>query len=446
MVTANVEFEEACKTLGLDSGHTNANSINKAYREQAKKYHPDKNPGVDPGLFVRMTDAKNTALKYLKNNPREASPPVKALKLEVVPGETEFLNVGRREIKSREFIVYSVGGPFTRFSIDRRRLPKWIHISSITRTTKEELPVRVTIRITGPELGEYHVCHIPIIIENKNTARSEEIRVPVKLTMKPPKPQVSFKSFEFSSNQSSRPAAPILTSKNAGAGQIKDKPRSRHPWTDAEPAHVSSHDGQVVKIDSRKATLGLSIAAGALFLFSVICIANSSPPSFPSTEPPPQETAQIGKLVGIQETAAVIQQPAKQPEAPAAGEIPIETNQPIAGTPAGTSIIQVRAPVNYNWSPGSAVSDNVVSALTYPATPPIIPPVTTGEPNDTQQNYPPAETPVKPDTGDDHVNHDKKKDGKTRHPLEYLDTDGDRKRFKPVANPGPPRPGKQKND
>ena len=101
MVTANIGFEEACKILGLDSKHASVNAINETYRSLAKKYHPDKNPDVDPGLFVRITEAKNTALKHVKSNMRESSPPAKPLKLEIVPGETEFKDVGRRETKSR---------------------------------------------------------------------------------------------------------------------------------------------------------------------------------------------------------------------------------------------------------------------------------------------------------------------------------------------------------
>ena len=541
MVIANIEFKEACKVLGLDIKHASVNSVNKAYRTLAKKYHPDKNPGVDPGLFVRMTDAKNTALKYVKNHTRESSPPAKPLKLEIVPGETEFKNVGRREIKSRDFIVYSVGGPFTKFAIDRKRLPKWIHISGVTRTTNEELPARVTVRVTGPEMGDHHECHIPVKIENKNTGCSDEIRVPIKLIMKAPKLQLGCKSFEFSADQHGLPGPQILTLTNAGAGQIKGDLHSREQWIAIEPAHVSFHDRQrvkirvdasrlvgrnsgqidvrtnageetitvqaavvprgvrahgtgqvntinmpnaykeqgnadissrdgkapgrtapdktsiaepprqppqtrktkeIVKIDSRKAALGVTVAVSGLFLFSIVCIANSSPPSYPSAEPPLQETAQIGQPGKLQEMDTVIPAPAVQPEKPPVSEAPSGTIQPKANDLTGADLIKWQPAVNQYWSPGYAISDNIVGNLTYST----VPPVTTGESNGIQQNSSSTVTPGKTDAKPGPVNQVKKKDGKTRRPFQYVDIEGPRNRFGNITYPRPPRFDRGRNN
>lgn len=540
-MVANIEFEEACKALGLDIRHASANSINKAYRALAKKYHPDKNPGVDPGLFVRITEAKNTALKQIKNNTREASPPAKPLKLEIVPGETEFNNVGRRETKSREFIIYSAGGPFTKFSIDRKHLPKWIHISSVTRTTNEELPVRVTIRVTGPELGDHHECHIPVIIENKNTGCSEEIRVRIKLTMKAPILQLSHKSLAFSADLHGPPGPQILTLINAGAGQIKGDLHPQERWIVIEPAHISFHDRQrvqikvdaskladrnsgqisvrtnageetitiqanlvprgvraplhgrinpikptnghpapghadipfkagnaqgqavpdkisiakstrqplqkrktwgIVKVDSRKAALAVTAAAGGLFMFSIICIANASPQSFPSTGPLLQETAQIEQPGNLMDAGTTVPAPAVQLETPAVNETQNDTIQPKANDLIGTDIVRRQPAVNQYWSPGYASSDNIVGNLTYPATTPAI----TSEPTGVQQNNPSSLKSGKTDAKSGPPNQVKKKDGKIRRSFQYVDIEGPRNRFNKFTNPGSPRLDRERDN
>jgi hypothetical protein len=541
MVAANIEFEEACKVLGLDIRHASANSINKAYRALAKKYHPDKNPGVDPGIFVRITEAKNTALKHVKNSVRDSSPPAKPLKLEIVPSETEFKNVGRRETKSREFIIYSTGGPFTRFAIDRKHLPKWIHISSVTRTTNEELPVRVTIRVTGPELGDRHECHIPVKIENKNTGCSEEIGVRIKLSMKAPILQLSHKSVQFSADRHGPPGPQILTLINAGAGQIKGDLHSQEPWIVIEPAHVSFHDRQrvqikvdafkladrnsgqvsvrtnageetitiqanliprgvrapvhgrvntinppngyqapvhadipfkdgnaqgravpdkisiakspgqplqkrktwgIVKVDSRKAALAVTAAAGGLFMFSIICIANASPQSFPSTTPLLQETAQIEQPGNLLDAYTVIPAPAVQPETPAVNETRNDTIQPKANDLISKDVVKRQPVVNQYWPRGYASSDNVVSNPTYSAIAPII----TGESTGIQQNNPSSATSGKTDAKSGPVNQVKKKDGKIRRPLQYVDIESPRNRFNKFTNPGPPRLNRERDN
>lgn len=535
MATANVEFEKACKVLGVDTRHASVNNINRAYRALAKKYHPDKNPGVDPALFVGITTAKNTALKHIKDNTHTAAPPAKPLKLEIVPGEMEFANVGRRETKYREFIVYSTGGPFTRFSIDRKHLPKWVHISSITRTTGEELPVRVNVRVTGPESGGLHECNIPVRIENKNTGSSEEKRVRIKLTMKGPKLQLGCKSFEFPADRHSLTRPQVLTLTNAGAGQIKGDLQSQEQWIVIEPALVSFHDRQLVKIrvdtsklagrnsgqinvrtnagdgiitvqataiphgaglhstsqvniastanafrehayagtpakgwkhpggtapaginiskparkpvsksriremvqvDSRKAALGVTVAVSSLFLFTIICIANTLPPSQPTAGPPQQEIAQIEQPGKIQDEGAVIPAPAPatQPVAQALHETQVGTIQPNEIDLSSTGTSTWKPAVNHYLPSGYASSYNVAIKLTSSAVPP-----TTSETNSVQQNNPPATEPVKIDAKPGPDNNVNKKDGKVRHPFQYINAEGPRHRSDNFTNPGPPR-------
>lgn len=441
MVTANIEFEEACKVLGLDIRHASVNSINKAYRSLAKKYHPDKNPGVDPGLFVRITDAKNTALKHVKNNVCESSPPAKPLKLEIVPGEMEFKNVGRREIKCRDFIIYSVGGPFTKFTVDRKHLPKWIHISSVTRTTNQELPVRVTVSVTGPELGDQHECYIPIKIENKNTGCSEENGVLISLSMKEPRPHPGRKSFEFSAVNSIHQPNVYKEAIHADIPSKDGKARGRtasNKINIAKPPRQPLQQrktGEMVKVNSRKAAVAITAAAGGLFLFSIICIANASPLSYPSTEPLQQETAQIEQPGKLQDTHTTIPAPAVQPETPDLNETQNDTTQQKANDPTDAAIIKLQPIVNQYLSPGYVNSDNIVSNLTFPA----VPPVTTSESTGTQQNSSSTTTSGKTDTKPGPVNQAKKKDGKIRRPFQYVDIQGLRNRFDSAKIPGPPR-------
>lgn len=546
MVIANAEFEKACKVLGLDTRHASVNNINKAYRALAKKYHPDKNPGIDPALFVRITDAKDTALKHAHDHTSASAPHAKPLKLEIVPGEMEFTNVGRRETKSREFIVYSTGGPFTRFSIDRKHLPKWMHISSITRTTGEELPARVTVRVTGPETGSLHEWHIPVRIENKNNGQSVEARVGIKLNMKGPNLQLGCKSFEFPADRHGMPGPQVLTLTNAGAGQIKGDLQSPEQWIIIEPAHVSFHDRQlvkirvdasklagrssgqinvrtnagegivtvhaagvasgaktrvpgqvhgagmtnayrepasagasskgwkapgsaappgvnaakprrqplqksrawkVVKVDSRKAALGVTAAVSSLFLFSIIGIASTLPPANQPSEPP-QQTAQSEQPGKIQDAAAVIPRPAVQREAPAVqAETPAVNEaqrisiQPGANGITGGGRIAWQVPVNHYWSASAASSDNTVGNLTSST----VTPVTTGESNSIKQDNATTTTPGKTDAGPGPDNKVKKKDGKMRPPLQYVDIEGPRNRFNQAKNQGPPRIDKNRD-
>ena len=436
MVTADIKFEEACKILGLDIKHASVNHITKAYRSLAKKYHPDKNPGVDPGLFVRITDAKNTALKHVKNNMREPSPPAKPLKLEIVPGETEFKNVGRREVKSRDFIVYSVGGPFTRFVIDRKQLPKWIHISSVTRTTNEELPARVTVRVTGPELGDHHECHIPVKIENKNTGCSEETRVLIKLTMKEPKLHPGRKSFVFFADQHGR----LNNYKESGCSDIPPKNGKARYSKAHTKINIAKPPGQpwqkrktgdIVKIDPRKAILAITVAAVGLFLFSIVCIINTSPPSYPSIEQPGE----------FRDTDNVIPVPAVRTETSTLNAAQSDTTQPKANKLTDANVVPGQPEVNQYWSVSYANNDNITSNLTYPADPPVA----TSD-NGTHQYNSSTLTSGKTAAKPVPVNHVKKKDGGIRHPFLYVDYQVPRNRFDNIINPRPPHPDREKDN
>ena len=59
-------FKDYYKILGLDTNKVNIDDIKSAYREQAKKYHPDVNVG-DKSAEERFKDI-NEAYRVLSNS------------------------------------------------------------------------------------------------------------------------------------------------------------------------------------------------------------------------------------------------------------------------------------------------------------------------------------------------------------------------------------------
>lgn len=52
--------------LGIDNPYPTLAEVDEAYRRLAPKYHPDRNPGIDPTKFTELTRARRAAMDFVR--------------------------------------------------------------------------------------------------------------------------------------------------------------------------------------------------------------------------------------------------------------------------------------------------------------------------------------------------------------------------------------------
>lgn len=58
--------------LGIDNPYPTVVEIDDAYRKLAPRFHPDRNPGIDPTKFAELTMARRKAIDWVKGTDKDA--------------------------------------------------------------------------------------------------------------------------------------------------------------------------------------------------------------------------------------------------------------------------------------------------------------------------------------------------------------------------------------
>jgi hypothetical protein len=186
-----MDWAEACRTLGVAESAT-AEEIKEQYLYKAQLLHPDKNQDK-PENIRRKAEAElvliNQAFSFLsdpQNNPYRVPP-----KLAVEPAVIRFREVKVGERKSTTFVIRNVGGPYTSVWMDNQPAP-WLAVTGVKSTTRERLPLEVTIECTGMgEPGKQSVSDLIIKLENESTHTIDQTAVRIEFFLESEPAEVS---------------------------------------------------------------------------------------------------------------------------------------------------------------------------------------------------------------------------------------------------------------
>jgi hypothetical protein len=220
-------YTEALNTLGLNPNNINLALVKKTYRELAKIYAPDLNPGIDPQILARINIAYEIVIENLTAKQRDDSPPEpakkKSPKLKLEPKYIRFGNMGFHEIKTTYFDIINMGGPHSECDICYEELPRWLRITDVKPLSDKKLPVRITIEATGQDLGSTYEFDLPVKISNTEINYTETEIVHIELVMKRPILNVPIKRaiVNIGTNRSNVYWSEELILRNTGYGYCK---------------------------------------------------------------------------------------------------------------------------------------------------------------------------------------------------------------------------------
>jgi hypothetical protein len=169
-----MNWEEACQEIGVPVTAT-SDEIRAQYLYKVQLLHPDKTVGLPDRARkqaeeeLKTINAAYSVLKDPKNN-TGGKPP----KLKISPKNIRFSEVVAGQPKTTQITIESIGGPFTKFWMGDSPA-SWLRIVEVKSTTKDPLPLEVTLEATasGSSQKQWY-CELPIRLENEKSQLKDE--------------------------------------------------------------------------------------------------------------------------------------------------------------------------------------------------------------------------------------------------------------------------------
>lgn len=233
-------WEKACDILDVKPT-ASQKEIREQYFYWAQLLHPDKNLNKPEGVRKKAEEElkkKNEAYSFLiepQNNPY-SNPP----RLNINITHVRFKDLEPGQTKRTSFEVKSIGGRYTKFSIDPPQVP-WLYLTAARSLTNEQLPLEITIEATGlGEAGQKDSCDLIIRLENEQTRLKDEATIKVELWMKtkPASLDLDTSDITFHHVNPSILQSNTFTLRNTGHGPLQGSISTTRAWLTVSPSVV----------------------------------------------------------------------------------------------------------------------------------------------------------------------------------------------------------------